>query len=209
MNKIDIENINKELAKRKAANYEWKDGGEMTKDDIMLRTTNELNELVKDFETKKQNSISENIHKLVDDIFKKYAEDVDCVDNMIPLSCAYRPEYRLYGDTGIEVYSSVMFSDIDGYNDNPHVKPIARNWCEEDERWQSYANDLDNLVDEISKTNVPCAAEHWKDNGEVLNEYWYGVIAITRDYKIVGFEMRDDGLPQDSNKLNYPCIMTV
>jgi hypothetical protein len=36
MNKIDIENIKKELAKRKAANYEWKDGGEMNKDDIML-----------------------------------------------------------------------------------------------------------------------------------------------------------------------------
>ena len=206
MNKIDIENIKKELTKRKAANYEWKDGGEMTKDDIVLRTTNELNELVKDFETKKQNSISEKIHKLVDDIFEKYAEKDD---NMIPLSCAYRPEYRIYGDTGIEVYSSVMLSDIDGYNDNPHVKPIARNWVEEDERWESYAEDLTKLVDETSKAKVPYAEEHWKDYGESLNEYWYGVIAITRDYKIVGFEMRDDGLPQDSSKLNYPCIMTI
>lgn len=206
MNKIDIENIKKELAKRKAANYEWKDGGEMTKDDIMLRTTNELNELVKDFETKKQNSISEKIHKLVDDIFKKYAEDDD---NMIPLSCAYRPEYRVYGDTGIEVYSSVMLSNVDGYNDNPHIKPIARNWFEEDEHWESYTEDLAKLVDETSKAKVPYAEEQWKNDGESLNEYWYGVIAITRDYKIVGFEMRDDGLPQDSNKLNYPCIMTV
>ena len=38
MNDIDIANIKKELAKRKAANYEWKDGGEMTKDDVILRT---------------------------------------------------------------------------------------------------------------------------------------------------------------------------
>ena len=206
MNKIDIENIKKELAKRKAANYEWKDGGEMTKDDIMLRTTNELNELVKDFETKKQNSISEKIHKLVDNIFKKYGEDND---NMIPLSCAYRPEYRLYGDTGIEVYSSVMLSDINGYNDNPHVKPIARNWNEEDERWESYTENLAKLVDETFKAKVPYAEEQWECNGEALNKYWHGVIAITRDYKIVGFEMRYDGLPQNSNKLNYPCIMTV
>ena len=206
MNKIDIENIKKELAKRKTANYEWKDGGEMTKYDVTVRTTNELNELVKDFETKKQNSISEKIHKLVDDLFKKYAEDDD---NMIPLSCAYRPEYRIYGDTGIEVYSSVMLSDIDGYNDNPYVKPIARNWFEEDERWESYTEDLAKLVDETSEAKVPYAEEHWEDDGESLNEYWYGVIAITRDYKIVGFEMRDDGLPQDSSKLNYPCIMTV
>lgn len=206
MNNTDIANIKKELAKRKAANYEWKDGGEMTKDDIMLRTTNELNELLKNYENAKKNKISENIHKLVDDIFKKYAEDDD---NMIPLSCAYRPEYRIYGDTGIEVYSSVMLSDIDGYNDNPYIKPIARNWFEEDDRWESYTEDLAKLVDETSKAKIPYAEEHWEDAGESLNEYWYGVIAITRDYKIVGFEMRDDGLPQDSSKLNYPCIMTI
>jgi hypothetical protein len=206
MNNIDITNIKKELAKRKAANYEWKDGGKMTKDDIMLRTTKELNELLKDYENTKKNKISENIHKLVDEIFEKYAEKDD---NMIPLSCAYRPEYRLYGDTGIEVYSSVMLSDVDGYNDNPYIKPIARNWFEEDERWENYNNDLTKLLDEISKTKVPYAEEHWEDNGESLNEYWYGVIAITRDYKIVGFEMRYDGLPQDSKKLNYPCIMSI
>ena len=85
MNSTDITNIKKELAKRKAANYEWKDGGEMTKDDVMLRTTKELNELLTNDENTKKNKISENIHKLVDDIFKKYAEDED---NMIPLSCA-------------------------------------------------------------------------------------------------------------------------
>lgn len=206
MNNTDIVNIKNELAKRKAANYEWKDGGEMTKDDIMLRTTNELNELLNNYENTKKNKISENIHKLVDDIFEKYAEKGD---NMIPLSCAYRPEYRLYGDTGIDVYSSVMLSDIDGYNDNPHIKPIARNWFEEDERWQSYTDDLAKLVNETSKAKIPYAEDHWKDDGAALNEYWYGIIAIMRNYKIVGFEMRDDGLPQDSNKLSYPCIMTI
>ena len=93
MNNIDIDNIKKELAKRKADNYEWKDGGEMTKDDIMLRTTKELNALLKDYENDKNNKISENIHKLVDEIFEKYSDEDD---NMIPLSCAYRPEYQIY-----------------------------------------------------------------------------------------------------------------
>lgn len=50
MNKIDIINIKNELTKRKAANYEWKDGGEMTKDDVMLRTTKELNALLNSYE---------------------------------------------------------------------------------------------------------------------------------------------------------------
>lgn len=206
MNKIDITNIKKELAKRVADNYEWTDGGEMTKDAVMLCTSKELNDLVKDYENAKKNKIYEKIHKLVDEIFEKYSEKDD---NMIPLSCAYRPEYRIYGDTGTEVYNSLMLSDIDGYNDNPYIKPIARNWTEEDERWESYGEDLDKLDDEISKAKVPYAEKYWENDGDRLNEYWYGVIAITRDYKIVGFEMRDDGLPQNSEKLNYPCIMSI
>ena len=206
MNNTDIANIKKELAKRKAANYEWEDGGEMTKDDIMLRTTKELNVLLKDYENTKKNKVSESVHKLVDDIFEKYS---DKDDNMIPLSCAYRPEYRIYGKEGIDVYDSITFSDIDGYNDNPYIKPIARNWFEDDEHWESYIDDLDKLVDEIGKTKVPYAEKFWEDYGESINEYWYGVIAITRDYKIVGFEIRNDGCPQDSSKLNFPCIMTI
>ena len=204
MNTIDLSNIKKELAKRKAANYEWEDGGEMPKDNIILCTTNELNELVKNFENETKNKISEKIHKLVDDIFAKYGEEND---NMIPLSCAYRPEYRLYGETSIEVYNSVTFSDEDGYNENIHIKPIARNWFEEDERWQSYTIDLAKLVDETSKVKVPYAEEVFEDDGESLNEYWYGIVAITRDYNIVSFIMRDDGLPEDD--IPPYSIMTI
>ena len=128
---------------------------------------------------------------------------------MIPLSCAYRPEYRLYGNTGIEVYTSITLSDKDGYNSNVHVKPIARNWYEDDERWDNYTKDLAKLVDITIDAKVPYAEEYWKDYGERLNEYWDGVIAITRDYDIVGFERRYDGIPQDSENLNNPCIMTI
>ena len=206
MNDIDIENIKKELAKRKATNYEWKDGGEMTKDDVILRTTKELKAFLNDYENAKRNKISEKVHKLVDEIFEKYSNEDD---NMIPLSCAYRPEYRLYGNTGIEVYTSITFNDEDGYNDHVHVKPIARNWYEDDEHWDNYTKDLAKLVDITIDAKVPYAEEYWEDDGERLNMYWYGIIAITRDYKIVGFEMRYDGLPQDRKNLNNPCIMTI
>ena len=206
MNDIDIANIKKELAKRKAANYKWKDGGEMIKDDVILRTTKELKAFLNDYENAKRNKISEKVHKLVDEIFEKYSNEDD---NMIPLSCAYRQEYRLYGNTGIEVYTSIIFGDEDGYNSNAHVKPIARNWYEDDERWDNYTKDLAKLVDITMDAKVPDAEEYWEDDGERLNMYWYGIIAITRDYKIVGFEMRYDGLPQNRENLNNPCIMTI
>ena len=57
MNKIDITNIKKELAKRKANNYEWADGGEMTKDAVMLCTSKELNDLINDYRNAKNNKI--------------------------------------------------------------------------------------------------------------------------------------------------------
>lgn len=202
MNNIDIENIKKELNKRNAANYEWSDGGEMTKDDVMLRTTNELYELVNSYEYSMKTAISKKVHKLVDDIFKKYAENDD---NMIPLSCAFRPDYDVEDDGYLY---DIRFGD-EHYNDNPYIKPIARKWKRNDKRWYDYLNTLNELVNVLNDTKVPYAYEYWEDNGERLNEYWYGVIAITRDYKIVGFEIRNDGLPQTSNKLNYPCIMTI
>jgi hypothetical protein len=52
MNNIDVENINRELIKRKAANYEWLEGGHLSKDEIMLRTTKELNELLNNITSK-------------------------------------------------------------------------------------------------------------------------------------------------------------
>ena len=119
----------------------------------------------------------------------------------------HRPEYKIYGDVGIAIYDSISFTDR--YNHNPYIKPIGRNWSNDDERWEKYSDDLNKLINEICKAKIPDAEEFWKDNGERLNEYWYGVIAIKRSYKIVGFEIRDDGLPQNDNKLNYPNIMTV
>jgi len=207
MNNIDIENIKKELAKRKAANYEWKDGGEMSKDDVMLRTTNELTNLMKEYEEKKANEIFEVIHKLVDDIFEKFGDEDD---NMIPLSCANRPDYRIDGYMGGEVYYQIAFKSNCSNND---IRPIGRTWWETDEvdldKINEYCKVVNNLYDKTIKAKIPFAGDFWKNDGDRLNEYWYGCIAITRDYEIVGFEIRDDGLPQDDEKLNYPCIMTI
>lgn len=201
MNNIDIENIKKELAKRKAANYEWKDGGEMSKDDVMLRTTNELTSLMKEYEEKKANEISEVIHKLVDDIFEKFGDEDD---NMIPLSCANRSDYDINGYTGDKLYYRLTFKTN---CPNNNIRPIGRILYKNEK--DEYYKAINNLYSKTIKAKVPQAKNFWKNNGNRLNDYWYGVIAITRDYKVVGFEIRYDGLPQNNERLNYPCIMTI
>ena len=206
MNSIDIDNIKKELAKRKAANYEWKDGGEMSKDDVMLRTTDDLISLKEEYEEKKKNEISELIHKLVDDIFEKFGNEDD---NMIPLSCANRPDYDIDGYIGDEVYYEIVF---ESNCSNNNIRPIGRSWPKNDEdgyKADEYCKAINNLYDNTIKAKIPKAEDFWEDNGEALNEYWYGVIAITRDYEIVGFNIRYDGIPQNDERLNYPCIMTI
>lgn len=43
------------------------------------------------------------------------------------------------------------------------------------------------------------AHDYWKDNSDALNEYWYGVIGIMKDYQVVAFVIRDDGMLCDKN----------
>ena len=128
MNNIDIENIKKELAKRKAANYEWKDEGEMTKDDVMLRTTKELNELITTFNDESKKKIAEQIKKQVDKIFEKWGKEDD---NMILLTCVKRSDYHLW--------------DVDEYD----LILDAANW-----EWSKY-NKLFINYKTISYTNFP------------------------------------------------------
>ena len=64
---------------------------------------------------------------------------------------------------------------------NPNIHPIMD---------RDYAGH-NNLLDYIRRNSLCC--EEQFDSDEV-NECWYGVIGITKDYKIVKFTIRDDGM---------------
>ena len=205
MNKVDLENIKKELAKREAANYVFEGGGELSKDDIMLRTTEELTKLVEDFNNATTNTASAKIREIVDEMFAKYGEEGD---NMVLLSAAFCPEREVYE---VDEPFSINFND-DRWN--RLYKPICRNWegscywdrkdmskakiAEWDKKWDEYYKDVTRLCEQVDKVNNPVvcssAEEHYEDDNEALNEYWHGVIGIMKDYRLVAFVIRDDGL---------------
>ena len=203
MNKIDIENIKKELAKRNAANYEWADGGDMVKDDIILRTTKELKQLIKDFENNINQAASIKVKELVDKMFEKYGEEGD---NMIALTSAYCPERSTSESDPMDI-------DWGGFENryNQLYFPICRNWdCgnywtrqnkdEETlnkwrEKWNEYLTDLNQLQNELKNIKQYCSAyQYYKDDNDAINECWYGVIGIMKDYRLVSFVIRDDGM---------------
>jgi len=197
MNNIDIENIKKELAKRKAANYEWTDGGEMSKDDVMLRTTIELNELITTFNNDSKKIILEQIKKQVDKIFKKWGKKGD---NMILLTCVKRSGYHFWdvdeydlildaANWGWEKYNKLCHP-VMGYGDNDVIA------CNEE-----FEDEVYNLYDLLGKSNYKWEATSlFKTDNDGINEYWRGFSAITKDYKIVSFIMRYDGMLCDEEK---------
>jgi len=205
MNKIDIENIKIEISKRKTLKKLFKDGGDMPHSDIRNASDETLVKLLKDFENKTKEDSKIKIRKLVDDFFNKYGEEGD---TMIPISAAYREDYDIDCFYDLEIYDEINL-DADSVS-NPDIKVIGRNWDDEDERWDKFGKDLEKLNNEITKLGkIPSAEEWWTKgygDGNALNDYWYGVIVITKDYKVQGFEIRYDGLAQNDKKINYPNI---
>ena len=203
MNSIDIKNINKELEKRKASNYYWAEGGEMSKDDIMLRTTKELEQLLTDFENKTNDDAALKVKKLVDKMFEKYADEND---NMIAISAANYIERSTYEQDPMDI-------DWNGFSHkyNQLYFPIGAEWdCGNywskegkdketldfwKKKWDEYNKDLQELTTELYKIkNIFSAEDYFKDNNDAINECWYGVIGIMKDYRVVSFVIRDDGM---------------
>ena len=199
MNKIDIANIKKELAKREAANYEWTEGGHMSKDDIMLRTTKELNELINEYNNNIKYLAEQEIKKLVDEAFEKYSNDEN--DNMVIIgACNYYDDSRCASTTDDPLYTI----NFDGFEHryNKLAYPIGRNLTHkyEDEKKSMALNEIGNKIHSyFNNLGLKTIYYYWDDHNDAINECWYGVHAITKDYKIVTFVIRDDGMLCDEN----------
>ena len=46
----------------------------------------------------------------------------------------------------------------------------------------------------VHNLKIKDAYDYWENDNGALNEYWYGVIGIMKDYKVVAFVIRDDGM---------------
>ena len=210
INKVDIENIGKELKARKAASYSIKNGGTLSKEELKGKSESELKQLISDFKSSKETKAIGEIKELVDNLFKKYGEEGD---NMIAISCAYVPERKTYANEEGPL-SAIDFNGF-GHKYNKLYYPICSDWeCanywgrknktkeeleEWDEKWEEYWQDIDELQGKLDDIDIPTAEEYWKSDNDALNEYWYGVIGIMKDYRVVAFVIRGDGMLCDED----------
>lgn len=200
MNKFDIENIKKELAKRKAANYEWNGNGTIPFCELTEKSTEELNDLLNDYDNSKRINAEAEIKKLADEIFAEFGDEED---NMIILGGGnYYDDCRDYNEYSIsELLERINFND-ERYN--PYAHPVGRNlnitsWNhkgdkDDDKKFDKLIKKSNELANKLSCLPIKPIDEYWSDNNDSLNEMWCGCHAITRDYKIYAFVIRDDGL---------------
>ena len=130
------------------------------------------------------------LKNLVDKMFNKYGEEGD---NMIAVWDANAFELGIW--EGKDPLSDIYWEEF-GNKYNKLYYPI----CSNDENApDEYYVDLEKLKSILRNLNIKDAYDYWKDNSDVLNEYWYGVIGIMKDYQVVAFVIRDDGMLCDKN----------
>lgn len=212
MNDIDIKNIKKELRKRSASEYDFEAGGDLTQGNLTCATTEELKQLIKEYSDNKKVISGEKIKKIVDEIFEKYADETD---NMIVLgACNYYNEDRHVSF----VEEPLKEIDFDGFGHdyNKLAYPIGRSydlsWYDydngkyvngaDDDKYEELMKGVKKIVDLMPDLGLADIEKYWDNDNEAINECWYGVHAITKDYQIVAFVIRDDGMLCDENSFD-------
>lgn len=204
MNTIDIKNIKKEIEKRKAVTYIFETGGELSKDEIVNADTETLNKMINDFSNIKKETANEKIKAIVDEIFEKYAEGND--NSIILGACCYYDDSRCI----YESENPLVAIDFDGFGHryNDKIYPIGRDWDltrysseqhktvngEDDEKYEDLHSKCEQINELFGDIDIKTNAEYYEEDNDGINEMWYGVHAITKDYKIVTFVIRNDGM---------------
>lgn len=202
MHVIDIINIREIIAFRERKEPEFRKGGDMTYEELSNMSTFQLKELIADY----QEGLLAKAKALTDILFKKYAEPED---NIIIIGGAYVPERKAY-----EIEEPLRSIDFEGFNHdyNKLFYPIGRNWDlstyypehqgADDDKYDAFYEEADNLRELLLSLDIPSPEEYWENDNEALNEYWYGCIGIMKDYRVVSFVIRDDGMLCDEDSLD-------
>jgi hypothetical protein len=183
MKDTDILNIRRILEYRKRKPY-FKKGGDLSFEEINSKSIEELENLLK---TNNQSVIPE-IKALVDQIFQKFSDDPE--DNMIALWAANYDEHDVY-DQGCPL-TSISF---DGFSHeyNKFYYPIGSDWDVNDVP-KEYKTLTKQLEEKCKLVGIKSAEDYYKNDNDALNEIWYGVIGIMKDYRVVAFVIRNDGM---------------
>lgn len=186
MNAFDASNI-RSIIQFRELKPNFVKGGDLSVEELERIHTNTLKEMLKEYERR----ITPSIKAEVDLIFNKFAEPGD---NIIILDMTNYDDRYLS-----DCEDDFSYIDFSGFENkyNKLYYPINIENMGNEEYYQQFIE----LSNNLHAIGIPTAIENWEDNNSALNEYWYGVIAITKDYKVVDFVIRNDGMLCDENSM--------
>ena len=207
MNKTDVKNMKsllkwRELSRKVSKGADYDTDGEIKFDVLTVYSDDELNQKIKEFEDAEKRNAAGKFRSLVDAFFEKWGDEGD---NMIVLSGAWVPERetcelddpvndinwnwseynKLYHAVGRQQPSNRYLAVCD----LPKAERVER-----EKLWDQFWADMKPIQKEARKLKILTAEKYWEDDNDALNEMWYGVIGVMKDYRIVSFVIREDGM---------------
>lgn len=195
MNNIDEKNIEKIINIRKTV---FDEGGEFTVDILNSMPINELEQMLFEHKNKKHVSICQEIKKNVDKLFEDYGDEES---NMIALeSCVQDCDGGR--DLFVDDNPLTEINFAKGYRYNKWVNPIGyelfdKPYTECSDQEKNTRNEFKKMSREIIRLIHEDGVEpidDFFDHNDSVNQFWHGCYGITRDYKLVSFVIRCDGL---------------
>lgn len=188
MNKTDLNNM-KALLKYKEVvargpKFE-SNNSTITKEELEKYSIDELKNKIYQFEHSEETKYTEELKNLVDEMFDKYSKEGD---NMIAVWDANVYDRNI--NEGEDPLNDIYWKGFE-HKYNKLYYPI----CSNDENVpDEYYKDIDKLTDILYNLKIKDAYDYWENDNGALNECWYGVIGIMKDYRVVAFVIRDDGM---------------
>lgn len=202
MNEIDRKNI-KKIIKSRAISFD--EGGDLSVDKLNLLSTGELKDMLKKFETEKHESIVKQIREKVDSIFEKHGTPEDTI---IFLDACVQED-----DGGRDIFVVDDPFDIIDFQKNTYnqiaipVGYMAYQESYEDgdngiAKFRELQEETREILNMIYSDDIMPVDIFFEDDSSV-NPCWFGCYGITRDYQLVNFVIRDDGMMLDEDRLNF------
>ena len=188
MNKTDLSNM-KALLKYKEVvargpKFE-SNNSTITKEELEKYSIDELKDKIYQFEHSEETKYTKELKNLVDEMFNKYGKEGD---NMIAIWDANVYDRNI--NEGEDPLNDIYWKGFE-HKYNKLYYPI----CSNDENVpDEYYKDIEKLTDILYNLKIKDVYDYWENDNGALNEYWYGVIGIMKDYKVVAFVIRDDGM---------------
>lgn len=191
MNDIDVKNIKAIIKYRENNKPKLANGGDLSIKDLEEMSTEGLKYTLKRYNSLLTDQYETQLKKQVDYMFIKYGIGDE---NMIVFDCTHWKQWERALSTDEEA-TDIEFESCD----SDLIKPI--NVHNMDNIDPDYWKDIHILTELLDKLKCPYAYKYFKDFDSV-NEEWYGCLAITRNYKVIPFVIRDDGYFTDEKSLS-------